>query len=275
MSKTSTQRDPMPVGGLDLAGQTAANRRRAAVLLAAMGAAVGVLVAVVLGLVLPWPVAVGGAVVAGAAVAWGSLRAAPRRALRLAGGTPADPERHARLINLVEGLSLAAGVPPPDLHVLDAPGLNALTLGLVPGRARLIVTSGLLEGLSRIELEGVLAHELSHVRTGDIRTATLAAGLLSPAGVLGRPVATTIRWLIGSQRETLADLRAVSLTRYPPGLLAALEAMAEADTAPPPGFPAAILPLWTAPPAGAAAGAGTVFDFQPRLAARIEALREL
>jgi heat shock protein HtpX len=245
-------------------------------LVGSVGAAAGMVVALVLVFLVPWPAALGVGLVAGVAVAWGCLRAAPRRALRLAGGAPADTERHARLINLVEGLSLAAGVPPPDLYVLDGSGPNALTLGLDPRRARLIVTSGLLDGLNRIELEGVLAHELSHVRTGDIRTATLAAGLLSAIGFLGRPAATTFQWLIGPQRESLADLRAVSLTRYPPGLVAALEVMAEAATDPPAGLSVAVLPLWIAPPAGAgAADPRPAFDFQPALVTRIEALREL
>jgi heat shock protein HtpX len=266
--KTSTQRDPMSGAGLDVAGQADANRRRAALALAVLGVVAGAVVVVVLVALVAWPVAIGAGALAGLMA--GSLagaRATPR-AMRLAGGVPADGARHARLVNLVEGLSLSAGVPPPEVFVLSAAAPNALTLGRDARHARLIVTDGVLEHLSRIELEGVVAHELSHIRAGDIRTATLGAGLLAPLLFLGRPATGAMRWLVGSERETLADLRAVSLTRYPPGLAAALEAMAGARGELP--APPALDPLWTAGPERA-----TGFGFQPPLAARIEALREL
>jgi heat shock protein HtpX len=271
MSKTSTPRDPMSVGGLELAGQVEANRRRAALVVAGFGVAAGLVVAVVLALITAWPLGLGLGLAAGILVAWGVLVRAAPRAVRLAGGVPVDPAVHARLINVVEGLALAAGVPPPELFVIDSPARNALTVGLDARHARLVVTGGLLERLSRIELEGVVAHELSHIRAGDIRTATIGVGALGPLTFLGGAVDRVMRWLVGPQRETLADLRAASLTRYPPGLASALEAMAEPAPGTPDGVPDVFGPLWSAPPESVS-GRG---PFAPPLVSRIEALREL
>jgi heat shock protein HtpX len=272
MPPVSTPRDQTSAGGLDPAEQISANRKRSAAVVGLLGAAAG-LVVVVIGLfVLPWAVALLIGFVAGGAAGWAAAVGGPSRALRLAGGRPVDPVAEARLINVVEGLSLAAGVPQPELFVLDDPACNALTVGADPRRARLLVTSGLLDSLTRIELEGVLAHELSHIRTYDIRSGSLAAGLVSLAGPLAGPAEAAARWLVGSQRETLADLRAISLTRYPPGLIAALEALRTAETAVV-GQSPALLPLCFMP--GASARGPDAADDQPTLDARIEALREL
>jgi heat shock protein HtpX len=276
MPSTSTPRDPTTAGGVDLAGQITANRRRAAVLVTACGTLVGLVVAVVLFFVVPWPVVVVVAILAGAAAGWAVATLVPARALRLAGGVPADPAKEARLFNLVEGLSLAAGVPPPALYLVDHDAPNAMTVGSDPRRARLLVTTGLLSRLNRIELEGVLAHELSHIRCHDIRTGTLAVGVLSLAAPLGAPAQAVSRWLVGPLRETVADLRAVSLTRYPPGLIAALETLRALET-PDVGHSPALLPLWFFPPEAVAdrPAEGSPVPSHSTLDARIEALREL
>lgn len=165
-------------------GRASRNRHRAILLVASSAALVGFVAALLAWLVLAPLVALAVGVIVAAALAclawWGS----ESLALRLLGAQPADPVTHARLFNLVEGLGANAGVPQPDLYVVTDAGLNILTMGRSPHHAALVVTSGLLDQLSRIELEAVLAHEVSHIRNDDILTATVAVGLF---GILGRP----------------------------------------------------------------------------------------
>jgi heat shock protein HtpX len=168
----------------------------------------------------------------------------------LAGARPADPVEHARLLNLLDGLCAATGLSRPGAYVVPDPAPNALTIGRSPRSAAVLVTSGLLDGLQRVELEGVLAHELSHVKEGSTALRTVAVPLVGlpatilPAGVAGR----LRRWVVG-EAEGPADLAAVAVTRYPPGLAAGLEAVAGAGgrVATPP----ALAHLWLAPPLGA------------------------
>ncbi|HEX2272545.1 MAG TPA: M48 family metalloprotease, partial [Acidimicrobiales bacterium] len=95
-------------------------------------------------------------------------------ALAMSHARPADPTQYARLHNLVEGLCVAAGLPKPRVYVIDDAAPNAFATGRDPRHAAVAVTTGLLEKMSRIELEGVLAHELSHVKNYDILASTLA-----------------------------------------------------------------------------------------------------
>lgn len=188
---------------------------------------------------------------------------ADRVVRRLLGAEPADPARHARLMNLVDGLRIAAGVPMPELQVVADLSPNACSIGRDPRHATLVVTEGLVSGLSRIELEGVLAHEISHVKRGDTRPATLVVAFWGIPGLWVRSLANRARRAAGPQREVLADLAGVRLTRYPPGLIAALQRIDAAPAAGPALSPATAS-LWIRPP-GAAASLGD----------RIETLREL
>src|SRR3954471_22956754 len=114
---------------------------------AAVGAPlVGLVVGVVVGLAL-------------VAAAW--WRAEPL-VVSLARARPADPVEHARLLNLLDGLCAATGLGRPEAYVVPDAAPNALTIGRSPRSAAVLVTSGLLDRLRRVELEGVLAHELSH-----------------------------------------------------------------------------------------------------------------
>ncbi len=130
----------------------------------------------------------------------------------------------------------------------DAP--NALAIGRSPRSAAVVVTEGLLARLRRVELEGVLAHELSHVKDGSTGLRTVAVPLVGvPATVLPPGAAGRLRrWVVG-EAEAPADLAAVAITRYPPGLASALEVVAAAggQVATPP----AVAHLWLAPPLGA------------------------
>jgi len=158
---------------------------------------------------------------------------APGRLAARLGAIPADPLRHARLRNVVEGLCVVLGLPVPALRVLEDASRNAIVLGPSARRAVLVCTTGLLESVDRMALEGLVAHELAHVKSGDVAraaAATISCGVL--AAVLpsaGRVVAR----LAGPAREALADLDAVRVTRYPPGLIAALEAVSSAGSARP------------------------------------------
>jgi heat shock protein HtpX len=178
-----------------------------------------------------------------------------RAALREAGAEPADPDRWPRYHNLVEGLCQVAGLPTPRLYVADNDAANAFSVGRDPERAALVVTRGLLTGLNRVELEGVLAHELNHIWAWGARLATLGVALGRVPGVL-RLVAPT-------RREFDADEGGARLTRYPPGLVSALKKLA--DGAPPPGQPG-LRHLWIMAP-----GDST----HPPVAERIAALPEL
>ena len=193
---------------------------------------------------------------------------ADRVVLRLSHARPASPDEEPRYHNLVEGLCVSAGLSKPDLYVIDDDGPNSFATGRNPAHAAIVVTTGLLRKLSRMELEGVLAHELSHIRTNDIRVTSLGTALvglpLMPAGPLATRLLTA---LVGRARERDADLGGVRLTRYPPGLAAALEKVRRDG---PPVLPAsrATAHLWISSPLDAEAGAG-------RLEERIAALRDM
>jgi heat shock protein HtpX len=227
--------------------------------LLALGALVAVVVAVPLALVVAPPVGLLVGLVLGGLVVWRLWRDAEDAVLVPLQARPADPRTEARLHNLVDALSLAAGVPAPRLLVVDSPTGNALAVGRGPREGVVVVTSGLLSSLERIELEAVLAHELSHIRAGDTCPGTIAARLRG-VPLVGRALAAT---LVDPQREPLADHAGVALTRFPPGLVAALGKLT--DPAPP--GPPSLQHLWIATP--------TQPTDPSDITARIEALQEL
>jgi len=144
--------------------------------------------------------------------------------LRISHARPADPEQYPRLHNVIEGLCVAAGLPKPRVCVIDDPAPNAFATGRSPRHAAIAVTSGLLDKLNRIELEGVLAHELSHVKSYDVLPSTIAVTLVGLPAVVVPPVfGPVMRLAVNGHRESSADVSGVALTRYPPGLISALE----------------------------------------------------
>ena len=150
------------------------------------------------------------------AMAWGSYFYSDRVALAASRAKPADGPEYQRYHNLVEGLCIAAGLPKPRLYVVDDPAPNAFATGRNPKHAALAVTTGLLEMMNRVELEGVIAHELSHVKNYDILVTTVAVTAVGAIALL-------MQFAMSRRRELLADASGVQLTRYPPGLIAALE----------------------------------------------------
>ncbi len=156
------------------------------------------------------------------------------------------PGAEPQLRNIVETLSIGLGIAPPRIYVIDDTAPNAFATGRDPKHASLVVTRGLLDKLDRTELEGVIAHEMSHVVNRDIRVMLLVTVLVGTVALLsdwmlrsfawggggrrGREiVATLIQLAVSRQREYLADASGALLTRYPPGLANALRKIA-ADT---------------------------------------------
>jgi len=243
------------------------NKRRSVVLVAAfvvVAIAIGAAAGFVAGFG-PWGMAI--ALVVAGAMAFGSYWKADKIALAVSRAKPADPEQYRRLYNLVEGLCIAGGIPQPGVYVVDDPAPNAFATGRDPQHAAIAVTTGLLEKLNRVELEGVIAHELSHIKNYDILVSTLAVTLVGSVAIVtdvairmmwwnggrnrrqgdhdsgGNPlaiigfvllilapiIAKAMQASISRKRETLADISACQLTRYPPGLISALEKL-KADT---------------------------------------------
>jgi hypothetical protein len=225
---------------------------------AAVGLLAGILVGVAVGVAAGVVAAVVAAVAAAAAAAQ-VVRARGERTLPAdLGGVPADPARHARLINLTEGLCAGAGVRLPELRVLDVPSLNLAVVGRRRAPSTVVVTAGLLGQLTRVELEGALALAVVALRRGDAVIATVAAAV-------GRTPSRS-----GRLDEAILDAAAVRLTRYPPGLRSALEACARHGTAVP-GVPRRASRLWILDPFP-----DTAPDRQRRpLRERIDALSEL
>lgn len=213
--------------------------------------------------------ALGGALL----VAWAALslyawRAANGRVADRLGGMPAEeavaaglltPLAAARYRDVAESLCAALGVALPELFVLVDPAPNSISCRIGAGRARLFLTTGLASSLERIELEAVLAHELSHVKRLDTLSGGLSAALLKGGGAPLPAARRLASWLEGPYRELEADLAAVQVTRYPPGLIRALElATGEDPTAPVPsvavrpGVLAETVGQWLVPLAGGA-----------------------
>ncbi len=181
-------------------------------------------------------------------------------ALAMAHAQPADPVQYARYHNLVEGLCIASGLPKPRLYVVEDDAPNAFSTGRNPKHAAIAATTGLLDKMNRVELEGVLAHELSHIRNYDVLVMTLAVTMVGIIALLadfflrwgffmgGRRrddsggavgaimaifglillifapiIASLMQFAVSRRREYLADASGVQMTRYPPGLISALK----------------------------------------------------
>lgn len=221
--------------------------------LALLGALPGLLV--IAGIVL---LALGGPAPGAALVAIGLLVVVaavlignPRRFLGRLPTRPADPVLEARLVNLVEAVCVADGLPLPELRVLEDPAPNAIVLGGRPADAVLVLTAGLLDLVDRMELEAIVAHELSHVKRGDLGAALAATRACSLLAWAWPAAAVAVLRLSGATRESLADQAAVRVTRYPPALAAALDKLAAAPSTRPAGLSPAMArltgPLWCSP----------------------------
>jgi len=196
--------------------------------------------------------------------AWGSYYYSDSIVLSMSNASAVEKKDEPYLYNTVEGLSIAAGLPIPKLYLIEDSAPNAFATGRDPQHAAVAVTRGLLEKMNRLELEGVIAHEMSHIGNYDIRFMTLVAVLVGTVALFadwmlrarwyggrrsrrgGHPIIALIALLfiilspiiaqlmklaLSRQREYLADATAAKLTRYPEGLASALDKLG-ADTDP-------------------------------------------
>ena len=164
------------------------------------------------------------AAVALAVVAGAGVLASGRIVGRLAGARSPEGFESERLDVCVEALCLGAGLPVPQLAVIDDEAPTALAYGRGPRTSTVAVTTGLLHSLSPVELEGTLAHLLARIADGTARRDTHLASLALLGGPPGAAVAS--RYLDGS-RVVAADVAAAQLTRFPPGVTGALRHMGE------------------------------------------------
>ena len=133
---------------------------------------------------------------------------------------PIDEQDETRLWNVTEGLCATFGLGMPALYVLDDDVPNACALGRDARRSVVVVTTGLLRRLDPIELEGVIAHELAHVKRGDNGVSCIGITLARSSAA-----SRTLRRCVGESREYRADVVGASAVRFPRGLLGALRIM--------------------------------------------------
>jgi len=260
--------------------QIARNKRRAVVYIAIFFV-VWVGIGAVLGLVFssyassrsgattsPGGAAITGAILVGILALLGilyTLTSGGRLVLAVSGAQPADPHQYPELHNIVEALAIGDGLPKPDVYVIDDPSPNAFATGTSPKHAAITATTGLLQVMNREELEGVIGHEMSHIKNYDVRLILIVSTLIGIAGLIAsliwrsaffmRPrdrdggqlmiviyaagalfglvaiiFGPLIRLALSRRRESLADVSGVELTRNPEGLISALQKLAANDT---------------------------------------------
>ncbi len=230
----------------------AANKRKTYlifIIFIVLVAGLGWLVAEYLGHPVITPYVLGGAVI----YALITYYAGSKMALAVNGAHRIEKRDNPRLYRIVENLAITEGLPTPKVYIMDDPAMNAFATGRDPKRAAVCATSGLLDALSDTELEGVMAHELGHVKNYDIRVSMFAFALVavvslmadvilhftwfsdrrennSPviliaglAAIIVAPLAATmIQLAISRRRELLADATGALTTRHPEGLASAL-----------------------------------------------------
>jgi heat shock protein HtpX len=193
-----------------------------------------------------------------------SVRSGARLVLSVSGAHPADPHQYAQLHDIVEALALGEGIPPPAVYVIDDPSPNAFATGTSPAHAAVTATTGLLAIMNREELEGVIGHEMSHIKNYDVRLLLVVSTLIGMAGLLASVVwrsaffmrprgrdsgqvmlivfgaglllgvvalifGPLVRLALSRRREELADVSGVELTRNPAGLISALRKLESND----------------------------------------------
>ena len=239
-----------------------------------------------------------------------AMTSGTRLVLAVSGARPADPNQYQQLHNVVEAMAISAGLPKPAVYVIDDPSPNAFATGVSPNKAAITATTGLLQLMNRDELEGVVSHEMSHIRNYDVRLILVVSTLIGLAGLLAslvwrsaffmRPrgrdaqqitililaagvlltvvafvVGPLIRFALSRSREELADVSGVNLTRNPDGLIHALQKLAQNDE-PFKGFNHATAAMCIDDPLQHHEGfAHRLFDTHPPLAERIAILQTI
>jgi heat shock protein HtpX len=230
-----------------------------------------------------------------------------RIALWTAGARPVTREQEPYVVRMVENLAITAGLPMPAVYVISDDSPNAFATGRDPKHASVAVTTGLVKLLENEELEGVLAHELSHIGNYDIRFMTLitvlvgvvailsdmvfrssflgrrrddrsGGGILAVIGllliILSPIIAQLIRLAVSRKREFLADASGALLTRYPEGLASALRKIDQTNR-PLARVSKATAHLFIANPFGGGARMANLFSTHPPVAERVAALQAM
>lgn len=273
------------------------------------------IVVIVIGYAVSWylesPIILYIAVIFAVVMNIGSYWFSDKLVISMTGAHEVTKEQYPDLWNVVENLSITAGLPMPKVYVVDDPAPNAFATGRDPNHAVVAATSGLLQILNRTELEGVIAHELSHVGNRDMLVSTVAVVLagfvailadiflrmsifgrggdrdrnpyllvLAIVGIILAPIAAQlIQLAISRKREYLADVSGALLTRYPEGLASALEKIS-AYSRPMIKANNATAHLFIADPFGSQQRSfgqklSELFDTHPPTAERIKILREM
>lgn len=293
----------------------AANKRRSVVLVAVFIIVIGLVAYAFSRLLQAGPVGVIAAIIIAVLMSLIGYYSGDKVALATAGAQgPIQKSDNPYLYNLVENLCIAAGLPMPKVYVIPDRQINAFAAGRDPQHASLAVTVGAVEQLANEELEGVLAHELSHIKNYDVRYMTLVVILVGILALLseffwrarwlggGRRnsneggnqlaaifmivglvllilapfIGQLIQLAVSRKREFLADASGALLTRYPEGLARALEKIAVATTGPMARANNAIAHLYISNPFGPRAGGlSKLFSTHPPMAERIRALRRM
>lgn len=248
------------------------------------------------------PIAIGIALV----TVWGSYYGSDKIVLTMTGAKVIDHDSAPQLFNLVQELTLAAGMPMPKVAIVEDPAPNAFATGRDPEHAVIAFTTGILQVMDREQLQGVAAHELAHVANRDTLVSAVAAttagaiALLSDfilrmtlfggnrdrnnqnpvvlvaallATLLAPIAATLLKSAVSRKRESLADASAVEYTRNPTGLRRALETLAK-DSTVVRQKSNAVAHMWIESPLDGKA-VSRLFATHPPLAERIEILRRM
>jgi heat shock protein HtpX len=226
------------------------------------------------------------------------------------GAREADPHQYQQLHNIVQALAIGDGLPLPKVYVIEDPSPNAFATGRDPNHAAVTVTTGLLQMMDREELEGVLAHEMSHIKNFDVRLLLVVVTMIGMAALIasvfwhsvgrmrfsGRNsgqaalvifaigilfslvafiVGPIMQFALSRQRESLADVSGVELTRNPTGLISALQKIAQNDK-PPQRFNHAVAAMMIDnPEEHHGSFFSKLFDTHPPIAERIAALQRI
>jgi heat shock protein HtpX len=194
-----------------------------------------------------------------------SLSSGKRLVLAVSRARLADPDQYRQYHDIVEALAIGEGIPTPAVYVIDDPSPNAFATGTSPKNAAITATTGLLSIMNREQLEGVVAHEMSHIKNYDVRLLLIVSTLIGLAGLLASVVwrsaffirggrgrqggqimivvfgagvllavvavifGPLVRLALSRRRESLADASGVELTRNPVGLIGALQKLQSND----------------------------------------------